>query len=95
MEGTGRLDEGKEKVLCRDIPDENVTKLILVMSNSRISAPLPPHPLPHVQAEAAGCKSRLWLGQGHLAGQGRPQGRKLRVQQRELALQAACTGLEL
>ena len=46
----------KEKVLCRDIPDENVTKLILVMSNSHITAPLPPHPLPRVVAEAAGCQ---------------------------------------
>jgi hypothetical protein len=45
-----------EKVLCRDIPEENVTKLVLVMSNSRILDPLPPHPLPRVQAEAAGCK---------------------------------------
>lgn len=45
-----------EKVLCRDIPEENVTKLVLVMSNSSILDPLPPHPLPRVLAEAAGCK---------------------------------------
>lgn len=45
-----------EKVLCRDIPEENVTKLVLVMSNSHTKDPLPPHPLPRVVAEAAGCK---------------------------------------
>jgi hypothetical protein len=45
-----------DKVLCRDISEENVTKLVLVMSNSRITGPLPSHPLPRVQAEATGCQ---------------------------------------
>lgn len=43
------------KVLCRDIPEENLTKLVLVMSNSHITAPLPPHPLPRIVADAVGC----------------------------------------
>lgn len=44
-----------DKVLCRDIPEENVTTLVLVMSNSRILDPLPPHPLPRVVADGVGC----------------------------------------
>lgn len=44
-----------EKVLCRDIAEENVTTLVLVMSNSRILDPLPPHPLPRVVADGVGC----------------------------------------
>lgn len=44
------------KVLCRDIPEENVTKLVLVMSNSHILDPLPPHPLPRVVADGVGCE---------------------------------------
>jgi hypothetical protein len=44
-----------EKVLCRDIPDENVTKLVLVMSNSHTKDPLPPHPLPRIVADGVGC----------------------------------------
>jgi|GEM_PF-5764144 len=44
-----------DKVLCRDIPEENVTKLVLVMSNSHTKDPLPPHPLPRVVADGVGC----------------------------------------
>lgn len=44
-----------DKVLCRDIAEENVTTLVLVMSNSRILDPLPPHPLPRVVADGVGC----------------------------------------
>lgn len=43
------------KVLCQDIAEENLTKLVLVMSNSHTKDPLPPHPLPVVVAESAGC----------------------------------------
>lgn len=44
-----------DKVLCRDIPEENVTKLVLVMSNSRTTGMLPQHPLPRVVADGVGC----------------------------------------
>jgi len=44
-----------DKVLCRDIPEENVTKLVLAMSNSHTKDPLPPHPLPRVVADGVGC----------------------------------------
>lgn len=44
-----------DKVLCRDIPEENLTKLVLVMSNSHTKDPLPPHPLPRLVADGVGC----------------------------------------
>lgn len=58
-----------DKVLCRDISDENVTKLVLVMSNSHTKDPLPPHPLPRLEADGVGCEVSAWNGQGHAASQ--------------------------
>ena len=44
------------RVLCRDIPTENVSELVLVVSNSDIDKPLPPaHPKPRVRTEDVGC----------------------------------------
>jgi hypothetical protein len=46
----------EKRMLCRDIPTENVSELVLIVSNSDLDNPLPPaHPKPRVRTEDVGC----------------------------------------
>jgi hypothetical protein len=46
----------EKRMLCRDIPTENVSELVLIVSNSDLDKPLPPaHPKPRVRTEDVGC----------------------------------------
>jgi hypothetical protein len=45
-----------KRMLCRDIPTENVSELVLIVSNTDLDNPLPPaHPKPRVRTEDVGC----------------------------------------
>ena len=45
------------KVLCRDLPQEDVSELVLIVSNSSMNGPLPPGPQPRVVTEEVGCET--------------------------------------
>lgn len=46
------------RVLCRDIPAENVSELVLIVSNTDLEMPLPvAHPKPRVVTEEVGCET--------------------------------------
>src|SRR4030095_10908325 len=45
------------KVLCRDLPQDDVSELVLIVSNSSINGPLPPGPQPRVVTEEVGCET--------------------------------------
>jgi hypothetical protein len=46
----------EKHILCRDVPAENVSELVLIVSNSDLDNPLPPaHPKPRVRTEDVGC----------------------------------------
>lgn len=46
----------ERRILCRDIPKEDVSELVLIVSNSDMDKPLPPtHPKPRVLTEEVGC----------------------------------------
>jgi hypothetical protein len=47
-------DDG-ERTLCRDVPDEAVTELILIVSNGHLDQPLPRQPKLRVIGEDVGC----------------------------------------
>ena len=56
-----------ERVFCRDTMDENVTELVIVVSNSDLDEEIPPgHPKPRVIAEAEGCKLLEGFGKSTL-----------------------------
>jgi hypothetical protein len=45
-------------VLCRDLPDEAVSELVLIVSNSDMTQSIPAqHPHPHVLSEDVGCET--------------------------------------
>jgi nitrogen fixation-related uncharacterized protein len=44
------------KVLCRDLPDDDVSELVLIVSNSSMTDPLP-GPQPRVVTEEVGCET--------------------------------------
>lgn len=45
----------QEKVFCRDSPDENLTELVVIVSNSHKIFKLPPHPAPRIIVDGVGC----------------------------------------
>jgi len=45
------------KVLCRDLPQDDVSELVLIVSNSSMTGPLPPGPQPRVVTEEVGCET--------------------------------------
>jgi len=45
----------QEKVFCRDSSDENLTELVVIVSNSHKIETLPPHPVPRIIADGVGC----------------------------------------
>jgi hypothetical protein len=45
------------KVLCRDVPQDDVSELVLIVSNSSMNGPLPPGPQPRVVTEEVGCET--------------------------------------
>ena len=47
--------EDQQRVFCRDTPDEAVTELILIVSNSDLTKPLPRQPKLRVLSEDVGC----------------------------------------
>jgi len=57
----------QQHILCRDIPSEDVTELVLIVSNSDISNELPAgHPKPRVLTEDVGCETVEGWGQSTL-----------------------------
>lgn len=56
-----------ERVFCRDTMDENITELVIVVSNSDLDDEIPTgHPKPRVIAEAEGCKLLEGFGKSTL-----------------------------
>lgn len=47
----------QRKILCRDNTKEDVSELILIVSNTDMNAPLPDGPKPDVTAEGVGCET--------------------------------------
>jgi Family of unknown function (DUF6055) len=56
----------EQQILCRDIPSDDVTELVLIVSNSDMSNELPPHPRPRVLTEDVGCETIEGTGQSTL-----------------------------
>jgi hypothetical protein len=46
----------QQKMFCRDSVDENLTELVIIVSNSHILFELPPEPSPRIIADAVGCE---------------------------------------
>ncbi|SLM48711.1 protein of unknown function [Nitrospira japonica] len=45
----------EQKIFCRDMADENLTELIIVVSNTHQQFPLPPDPAPRIIGDSVGC----------------------------------------
>ena len=46
----------EQKIFCRDLADENLTELIVVVSNTHRQFPLPPDPAPRIIGDSVGCE---------------------------------------
>jgi hypothetical protein len=46
----------EQKIFCRDLDDENLTELVIVVSNTHRQFPLPPDPAPRIIGDSVGCQ---------------------------------------
>jgi hypothetical protein len=46
----------EQKIFCRDLDDENLTELVIVVSNTHRQFPLPPDPAPRIIGDSVGCE---------------------------------------
>jgi hypothetical protein len=46
----------EQKIFCRDLADENLTELVIVVSNTHRQFPLPPDPAPRIIGDSVGCQ---------------------------------------